>query len=283
MPWEKNMSLHFGVLCLLLAPFAARAADCLECHAGDPIDRAKYEASVHASLGCTGCHDESFNEYPHKKKLEKQDCTTCHTDDSGAYPMARIHHEVLASNHARLMGGEVPCTSCHSPHNFVPVSKMGSVAEAVRIANDACMECHAKADEKTGDRKNSWSELAGKHTWIPMWELHTKAARCIDCHTPGKEDTLHLILSAKSAQRDCVACHSRDSILLAKLYQHAAKDTGGGKGVVNQVILNNAYMIGATKNEWLDRASLILFAATLAGILLHGVLRIAAGKKRSLS
>lgn len=277
------MPLHLGVLCLLLAPFAASAADCLECHDGDPIEKAKYEASVHASLGCTGCHDESFNEYPHKKKLEKQDCTSCHTDNSGAYPMARISHEVLASNHAKLMNEEFPCTNCHSPHNFVPVRKMGTVADAVRIANEACMACHAIPDEKTGDRKNAWSELAAKHTWIPMWELHTKAARCVDCHTPGKEDTIHLILSAKSAQRDCVACHSKDSILLTKLYQHAAKDTRGGRGVVNQVILNNAYMIGATKNEWLDRASLILFGVTLAGILLHGVLRIGAAKKRSLS
>ncbi|MDX1982602.1 MAG: cytochrome c3 family protein [Bryobacteraceae bacterium] len=275
------MLFRSAIACLLLAPFAAPAADCLECHDGQPIDKAKWNASVHASLGCTGCHDESFNEYPHKKKLEKQDCTSCHTDNSGAYPMGRIEHEVKASNHARLVDENFACTNCHSPHTFVPVKKMASVSEAVRIANEACMECHAKPDEKTGDRKNAWSALSAKHTWIPRWELHTRAARCVDCHTPGKEETIHLVLSAASAQRDCVACHSKDSILLTKLYQHAAQSTTSSQGVVNAVILNNAYMIGATKNEWLDRASLIGFAAVLGGVGLHALLRRLASARRN--
>lgn len=244
------------------------AAVCLDCH---EVDQEKFKASVHAGLECTACHGDAFETQPHKlppkEKREKQDCTSCHPDNSGPYPLARIDHEVKSSVHARLVDENFSCSNCHKPHEFRPVSKMGTVADAVRIGNDSCLGCHSRED------------LSPKHTWIPMWDMHTRAARCVDCHTPGKEETIHLVLSAASAQRDCVGCHSQNSLLLNKLYRHMAQQERS-TGIVNAVILNNAYMIGATKHEGLDKASLALFAVTLGGIFCHAVLRrFSAGKR----
>ncbi len=239
---------------------------CLECH---EVDQQKFKASVHGGLECNACHGEAFQSQPHKlpAKKEKQDCTSCHPDNSGPYPIARIDHEVKASIHARKVDENFSCANCHKPHEFRPLGKMKSLADAVSTGNDSCLGCHNK------------EELSPKHTWIPMWEMHTRAARCVDCHTPGKEETIHLVLSKASAQRDCVECHSKDSLLLKKLYNHMAKQDRSS-GFVNAVILNSTYMIGATKHEGLDRASLIVFTCTIAGIAAHALLRKLARARR---
>lgn len=243
---------------------------CLDCH---DVDQQKFKASVHAGLECTSCHDEAvFQSDPHKllpkEKRQKQDCTGCHTDNSGKFPMARIDHEVKASMHARKVDENFSCNNCHNAHEFRPVSQMGTVADAVRIGNSSCLNCH------------EMKKLAPQHTWIPMWEMHTRAARCVDCHTAAREESIHLVMSKASAQRDCVNCHSQNSLLLNKLYRHMAKEERSS-GFVNAVILNNTYMIGATKHEGLDNASRILFGIVLAGILTHAGLRRFASSRRS--
>ena len=52
-------------------------------------------------------------------------------------------------------------------------------------------------------------------------------------------------------------------------------------GFVNSVILTNSYVVGATRNRWIDGAVLWLVAATVAGVMGHGLLRLAlAGWRR---
>lgn len=225
---------------------------------------------------------EGFDAYPHKgKRTDAPDCTTCHSgDESLPYNRALIEKDVKASVHAQLVDPDFKCSNCHSPHDFRPVRKMASIEEAIQVANDTCMECHTQPDEKAGiTAKQALQKLSDKHTWIPMWDLHTKAARCVDCHTQGNQETIHRILPAAQAQRECVACHSRDSLLLTKLYKHIAKEERSKGGIVNSVMFNNAYMIGATKNSWLDIGSLLIFGLALAGIALHGFGRYRAAKK----
>ncbi|MBI3207772.1 MAG: cytochrome c3 family protein [Candidatus Solibacter usitatus] len=250
-------------------------APCMDCHAGNAqskrggteIDPARFARATHSFLGCTGCHLDGFSAYPHKAtRKDALDCMTCHAGDSSApYNRAQIEADLNKSVHIFVADPNFKCTYCHWPHDFLPVRKMKSIAEAVEIGNKVCMECHATP----------------KHTWIPMWELHTKAARCVDCHTAGKEETIHHILPASRAQRDCVNCHSRDSLLLRKLYKHIAARQRSQEGMVNAVIFNNAYMIGATKFEWLDRISILLFGMTVAAVFVHGAgRRLARGRKK---
>ncbi len=217
---------------------------------------------------------EGFAAYPHKgKKGDAAECRTCHSGDaSGTYNRAQIEKDVQESVHAKKVDPDFACTNCHDPHDFRPIAKMGGVREAIETANATCMGCHTVADEKAGvTPQQAWAKLSEKHVWIPMWDLHTKAARCVDCHTAGNQETIHLILPAAQAQRECVSCHSRDSLLMAKLYKHTAKEERMKAGVVNAVMFNNAYMIGATKVGWLDTWSLAIFGLAMAGIMLHGL------------
>ncbi|MEZ5400982.1 MAG: hypothetical protein R2729_15030 [Bryobacteraceae bacterium] len=293
---------------LLILPPPSDAQDeasaaCLECHAGNAdskrggieIDPEAWKTSTHATiLGCAGCHSEGFSDYPHKgKRADAPDCTVCHSGDSSKpYDRAKIEEDVKNSVHvtllARLSGnhraeGELPtfrCVNCHYPHDFRPVAAMGTIADAVRIGNAVCLQCHAQPGRGDGvTAEQARANLTAKHEFIPMWDLHTQAARCVDCHTPGKEETIHRILPASQAQHDCVQCHSKDSLLLRKLYKHVAAEQRSKGGIVNSVIYNDAYLIGATRYEWLDQLGLGLLAAALAGIVLHALGRVATRRK----
>jgi hypothetical protein len=91
---------------------------------------------------------------------------------------------------------------------------------------------------------------------------------------------VHLILSAKSAVRECVECHTANSALTEKLFRHMATEDRQS-GFLNSVILNNYYMVGATQNKMLDEFMWGLFGLSLLGILLHGATRLATGRKRA--
>jgi predicted CXXCH cytochrome family protein len=265
----------------------AGAKACLECHTGSAqskrgsteVDPARFELTPHAAvLSCAGCHAEGFGEYPHKgKKADAPDCSVCHsTDDSKPYNRAQIQADFQKSVHVtstkiQRLGGQFKCTTCHDPHTFRPVNKFATVQEAIEDGNRVCLECHASTQETT---ELSMARLAAKHTWVPGWELHTRSARCVDCHTPGKAETIHQILPASQAQRDCVACHSRDSILMTKLYKHTAAQARTQNGFANAIMFNQAYMIGATKFEPFDRALPWVFGGVAGVLALHAVGRM---------
>lgn len=287
-----NKSLVAMALISAAWPVTARAqeAACFDCHAGNgpnqrgshEINQAKFAETPHAALGCTLCHSEGYAAFPHsaKEPASRIDCTQCHTGPDAPKAMGRIFHEVEASVHARKTGQGFACTACHNPHDFLPVSRMPSVAEAIRVANDACLACHAKAKEGQATAADAGTALAAKHTWIPNWRKHAESARCVECHTPGREDTVHYVMSARSAQRDCVECHSRDSLLVSKLYRHVAQEQRKA-GFLNAVIVNDTYLIGATKNDLLDSLSVRLFGIALSLIGLHAAARIVMRMRRS--
>ena len=56
-------------------PGPAAATDCLDCH-GTDVDPKRFEASPHAAVGCSGCH-EAITEFPHPDAPAKPDCAGC--------------------------------------------------------------------------------------------------------------------------------------------------------------------------------------------------------------
>jgi len=60
---------------------------------------------------------------------------------------------------------------------------------------------------------------------------------------------------------------------MSKLYKHEKKQSREKFGFINGTLLSDAYVIGTTKNVFLDAISLFLFGMTLLGIFLHGFLR----------
>ncbi len=61
---------------------------------------------------------------------------------------------------------------------------------------------------------------------------------------------------------------------MSSLYKHAAREKRNELGFYNGVITNEAYIIGANRNYYLNVASIALFALTLLGIGIHTLLRI---------
>ena len=61
---------------------------------------------------------------------------------------------------------------------------------------------------------------------------------------------------------------------MASLYKYQNIEGRKERGFLNAVILNEAYVIGANRNEYLNLISIILFGLTLAGIIIHTIFRL---------
>lgn len=277
------------------APPAAAPSDrpgCLRCHgmatlaALDEhtgrlvryaVDPAGYAASEHGRLDCGRCHDPSAaGTYPHGPKLarERLRCLKCHKEEARFLKrrFPEIGAEVRRSVHAIRLKNAWSCFACHDPHSF----KAGAGGPAG--ANAVCLGCHAAPARFAALTTRPLPDLAAAHAWLPSPGVHARLVRCVDCHASAEPPDLgHAILPAAKALRDCVGCHSRNTRLLATLYRHQVREGRERLGFVNATLLNDAYVIGATRNVWLDRASGVVFAGALLGLLGHAVLRRARG------
>jgi hypothetical protein len=222
------------------------------------------------------CHMEGFSEFPHRgTRTGAPDCANCHGGTS-PYDFDGILKGVKESVHAKAVDPAFRCTNCHSPHYFVPATRLTDAAAAVRAANQSCLSCHAKGDAER-QRRVALARLAERHRWVPHWELHLRSAPCIACHTdlrgrPSAASLLgpiHKVLVASAALRDCTACHGRDSMLVTKLYTHLATKERAERGWLNAILFNTAYVTGATRNRWLDWGTLGLTSLTILGVGAH--------------
>ncbi len=244
-------------------------SDCMGCHgSGDrPIDPARYAQSVHRELPCTECHMEGYDRFPHAKGAGAPACTDCHGGTAAFDDAAR---DVKASVHVEMGDPDFGCANCHSPHYFLPVSRLPGPERSFALVNRACNECHAAGDTPEA-RKASLEELALKHERFPHEMVHLQRVGCVACHTPTDKDTVHLVLPKSKALGECVMCHSGQSLLAAKFDEYLAKKERAEKGWLNAALYNNAYLTGATRHRWLDWGTFLLTALTLAGIGIHAL------------
>jgi hypothetical protein len=75
------------------------------------------------------------------------------------------------------------------------------------------------------------------------------------------------------AVKKCNECHSRSSMLMASLYKFQSKEQRRD-GFFNGIILNESYVIGANRNEYLNLLSLIIFGLVVIIIVVHIYFRI---------
>ena len=265
------------------------SARCLGCHGSGPeapgagIDADRFLASVHASLGCAVCHARGYLEFPHTSTEAQRagDCTSCHRSSGAPYHFDWILHEVQASIHGKAVEGGFPCVECHDPHDVLPVHRAADRRDAIARANRRCLGCHGlEGEAAAADARDALTHLIRTHSFLPRLRQHANSARCVECHTPGREPTVHLILSARSAVRDCVECHTANTALLEKYYRHMAEEDRQD-GFLNAILLNNYYLLGATRSQKLDSAMWGLFALVLVGICLHGIARFLTRGKRA--
>ncbi|MBI3945979.1 MAG: cytochrome c3 family protein [Armatimonadetes bacterium] len=243
----------------------------------------EFAASEHGRLKCTRCHSRKYRTFPHPRIEERLDCETCHTTaeaELAERQFGRIADEFRKSIHARRHPGEFTCFNCHDPHRF---RRWGDVSrQSVAAQNDVCLACHASdAQFALLTPRRARPDVQQAHAWLPHQEAHRRQVRCLDCHTSAEPPVRpHLILPKEQAVRDCVACHSANSVLKATLYRHRRGEETARLGFVNAAIINDAYVIGATRNRLVDRAGSLAVALALFGAVGHGLLRVLAARRR---
>lgn len=246
----------------------------------------KFDGSNHAGMNCKVCHGQPYASFPHPQgaKANVSTCSECHATKS-----LRVEKQFEASVHARNLKDAFTCQTCHDPHVYKVAQKAGPPRVIVAQDNQMCLDCHnsdlrySKFSAQLSTQKLR-SDLDALHKWLPNARLHWQAARCVDCHTPvSKVKSLqisHEILSKDQAQKNCVACHSQQSELAARLYRYASTNAAADLGFSNPSYLGSAYVIGATRNPWIDGGIIAAFAATILGLLAHGAIRLVAASLR---
>lgn len=295
-----------------VAQVQAWNAECLQCHVGDslhdqgkglfklPKDATvsarvspKFAASNHGGMACKTCHVGAFTSYPHvaeeiSKKAVTLQCDECHAQES-----FRIEAQVEKSVHSKNLKDTFTCSTCHDPHVAASGKKLGTAHKVVAQDNGMCLDCH------NSDKK--FAEFGGKvlpdkkrpdidkiHAWLPNTKRHWESARCIDCHTPPVKansalSVSHEILNKDKAQKNCSNCHAQNSALRVGLYRHIKDLDNRELGFFNSAFLRSSYVIGATRNIYLDWLGLLMVGGTIAGCSLHGLLRILTALRRRKS
>lgn len=248
------------------------------------VDHKHIDASNHGGMECKACHGPAYVKFPHAEKAREQisPCSECH-----ARKVFKIDKEIEKSVHTKSdKGDKFTCVTCHNPHLYRVAAKIIQPRSIVLQDNAFCMDCH--------ESELRYAEFAGVskrlpnmdtvHHWLPNQRLHWGAVRCVDCHTPLGKTVSHEIQKKDKAEKQCVSCHTQDSALRRRLYRHLVQEERTSKeGFLNAGILTDAYVIGATRNEYLDWASMLAVGLTAAGVILHGLIRLIAGFLRRRS
>jgi len=244
--------------------------------------RDAYYDMVHKSFACLDCHAYEYEEFPHplEARLEEPyQCIDCHGYDENyaQYQFENIEMEYMESVHATNVDN-FSCWKCHDPHTYQLTvrDEESSMKEAIAYNNDICLSCHSDFSrfELLTDREEI--SILDTHDWLPHQAAHFGSVRCIECHTAFSDSTLvaHHVQPGDMAVKKCAECHSKNSILMASLYKHEAKESRKKYGFINGVILNEAYVIGANRNPTLVTLTIVLFLLTLGGISIHIIARI---------
>lgn len=243
------------------------------------IERDKYYQSNHWSFSCTDCHSTEFAIFPHQvvERLEEHfSCIDCHGYDEAyaQYNFEEIDAEYQASTHVNVEG--FSCWNCHNPHSYqITVRNSTNLHETILYDNNICLECHGNYTNFQLLSNHDEIKVVDSHDWLPNQVAHFQGVRCIECHTSINDTILvaHTLLPKEQAVRRCTECHSSDSRLMATLYKFQSKERRS-TGFINGVIINDSYVIGATRNFYLNVLSLIIFGGLLLVIMVHIGFRI---------
>jgi hypothetical protein len=247
------------------------------------VDSTKYVTAIHSFFSCEDCHSPEYVNYPHPSELKldpKMSCLDCHGGDEtfAKYQFDQMAVEVDSSVHHMALGEKFKCEMCHDLHSY----KLGArnenskIADIVKQDNEMCLSCHNNLSKYQVLTDNQKPELIKTHEWLPNQELHFLNVRCIECHTPVSDTVMvsHKILPKEKAVHLCSDCHSTNSLLRDKLYKYATIQSRNEGGYYNSVILNEAYVIGANRNKYLNIISLLILGMAIGGISLHILARI---------
>jgi hypothetical protein len=285
-----------------VSPYSADNERCLKCHGQGKyeytnetlgkqiralmcseriVKREEFYKSNHKSFSCTDCHSDQYTTFPHPGELrmeQKYNCIDCHGGDEkfAQYHFEAIDSEYVQSTHYKLEPDGFSCWKCHNPHSYrINVRNSENIKETILYDNSICLTCHSNFDHFQLLTERKEISILKTHEWLPNQALHFRNVRCIECHTKVNDNILvsHLIKPKAEAVRRCNECHSQNSILMATLYKFESKEKRRS-GFFNGIILNESYVIGANRNEYLNIFSLIIFIIVLLVVGIHTVFRV---------
>jgi len=246
------------------------------------LDEDNLASGVHSKFQCTDCHSSEYTHYPHKAELKLEplgSCLDCHGGDEkyASYQFEKIDEQFKKSIHFQISGAGFTCSKCHNQHYYQAKSRNSAeVSEIVLFSNGMCMTCHSNNIKFQLISDTLKPTLSKIHQWLPNQELHFKNVRCLECHTRVVDSlsVSHNILPKEKALKNCVECHSKNSMLVASLYKYKNLQSRSEGGRLNTIISNTSYVIGAYQNVWLNYLSILVFVMTLTGIGIHLIFRI---------
>ncbi len=252
------------------------------------IDSVRMHNSVHKSFACVDCHSMDYETFPHSGELrleEKYRCMDCHGGDDtyARYNFEGIEKAFMESVHFKISDERFSCWMCHDAHGYqLALREQILIKEVVGISNDMCLNCHSNKFKYGLLSDEMPKDIVAIHSWLPNQANHFNNVRCIDCHTQVQDDLLvsHKILPKEEALRNCVQCHSTNSVLMESLYAYRIQESRESLGFINAIILNEGYIIGANRNRVLNMVSIVIFGLLVFGLSIHLILRLILIKKK---
>lgn len=252
------------------------------------IKKEDFYISNHKSFSCTDCHSSEYTTFPHPGQLRMEqmyNCLDCHGGDPtwAKYHFEEIDTGYQKSVHYKLETEGFTCWKCHNPHTYkITVRNQGNLRETIAYDNAICLDCHSDFNRYQLLTEKAEINIIKKHDWLPNQALHFSSVRCIECHTQVNNNILvsHQIKPKTEAVSHCNECHSQNSLLMASLYKFKSKEQRKD-GFFNGIILNESYVIGANRNQYLNILSLAIFALVIAIVAVHIMYRIRKSSTRT--
>ncbi|HMN37694.1 MAG TPA: cytochrome c3 family protein [Hyphomicrobium sp.] len=283
------------------------------------INSAEFGGADHGKTDCMECHTKGFERFPHVNEKTKT-CMDCHPrTEKGAsedkpYDFDRIRKEYEETVHftkyrhakekccgtaagdktkvimAAVKGGDAKaldgkkaeerftCEHCHNPHYFKATSRIKQPNLILANDNGPCLDCHK--DDAIGPLADpEKAGLLATHKYLPYAQMHLDGTRCVDCHTTVTAAVAHDLPKGKKADQGCNTCHSVDSVLMTRLYRYV-RDAEQSLGFNNTRLLQDAYVMGATRQKWTDFTVYLAMGLGLVLVLAHGAWRILSRRRR---
>lgn len=246
------------------------------------LDTIAIKTGVHNLFDCTDCHSYEYSTYPHNSSLKLEPlatCLDCHGGDESfaTYQFETIDEEFQKSVHYKIYGDNFTCSKCHSQHTYATTARTSdNILEIVDYSNKMCLSCHndMKKYQLVSGHENP--KIVQIHDWLPNQELHFQHVRCIECHTEVVDGLMvsHNIVGKDLALKKCAECHTANSRLTASLYKYQNLQQRSEDENIFALLSNQSYVIGTHQIPFLKLLSLIIFFATLGGVLIHSFFRI---------
>ena len=294
-------------LLAFLLTFPARAQEggegaCASCH----DQGQKLKVSIHADLGCSGCH-EKHEKYPHPANAPKPACTACHSPQVRDYGMGVHGRAVKAGNQAAP-----DCSMCHGNVHETASARTDAFRKAVPETCGMCHDkvvaefkasVHGKAVEQGVKDAPLCTDCHGEHSILPHKDAASSVSAghvsetCARCHgnvrlsrkfglPPDRitsfDSSFHGLASKSGSQTvaNCASCHGVHNILpstdpKSMIHARSLSATCGKchPGAGSRFALGRVHVVEGTQEpdlvRWARIFYLTLIPVTIGLMLLH--------------